>query len=470
MKNIHYYLMPHPPIMIPEVGKGEERKIINTTKACLQVAKEIASIKPDTIVVITPHGPMFQDAVAISLEESISGSLKQFNASSVQIEKTIDQELTKEIIKKATEANISYIPINHQILRRYYRAFELDHGTIVPLYYIEKAYPNYQLVHITYGLIKDIDLFRFGVIIKEAINELGRKAVVIASGDLSHRLTKDGTYPYSPKGKVFDDTLMRLLEKGDPVEVLKISKNLSEEAGECGLRSVFVMLGSINSSFKGEVLSYEGPFGVGYGVVKLTPTDSDENILKNLIIAAREKFKKKDISSNPYIKLARASIEYYLKTRKSLLIPSDTPEELLTKQAGVFVSLKKFGRLRGCIGTFLPTTENIASEIINNAISAAVRDPRFSPVKIDELADIDISVDVLSEPTSATIDELDPKVYGVIVSKGFKKGLLLPNLEGVDTVSEQLAIACEKAGINPSSNYHIEKFTVTRYYEGDKYE
>ena len=147
-------------------------------------------------------------------------------------------------------------------------------------------------------------------------------------------------------------------------------------------------------------------------------------------------------------------------------VPADIGPELKNRQAGVFVSLKKHGNLRGCIGTFLPTQASVAKEIIENAIAAATRDPRFHPVRPEELDIIDISVDVLSLPEDATKEELDPKVYGVIVSKGYKRGLLLPDLAGIDTVTEQLRIACRKAGIPVDADYGIERFKVTRYREG----
>jgi AmmeMemoRadiSam system protein A len=133
-------------------------------------------------------------------------------------------------------------------------------------------------------------------------------------------------------------------------------------------------------------------------------------------------------------------------------------------RAGVFVSLKKNGQLRGCIGTFEPCQENIASEIIHNAVAAGVNDPRFWPVELDEIPELDFSVDVLTPPEPVrSRDELDPKRYGVIVNNGRRTGLLLPDLDGVDTVDEQLSIACQKAGIAPDEPIHIFRFEVNRY-------
>lgn len=163
--------------------------------------------------------------------------------------------------------------------------------------------------------------------------------------------------------------------------------------------------------------------------------------------------------------LAKRTIEDYLRSGKVISAPSRIPE-VFQKKAGTFVSLHKKGKLRGCIGTYLPTQDNLANEIIKNAISAATQDPRFPPVDTSEIRDLEISVDVLSKPEPVKSKrELDPKKYGVIVSKGWQKGLLLPDLEGVDTVEQQLEIAKQKAGLGetPVEQLEIQRFTVTRY-------
>jgi len=167
---------------------------------------------------------------------------------------------------------------------------------------------------------------------------------------------------------------------------------------------------------------------------------------------------------HPYVELAKNTIEEYVKTGKISPVPAEIPPDM-KKKAGVFVSLKKKGQLRGCIGTFLPSTENIYTEIVRNAIASATQDPRFPPVNASELYEIEYSVDILSPPEPVkNLDELDPKKYGVIVVKGWQKGLLLPDIEGVNTVDEQLRIAKLKAGINPfDTDIEIYKFRVERY-------
>jgi len=168
-------------------------------------------------------------------------------------------------------------------------------------------------------------------------------------------------------------------------------------------------------------------------------------------------------SESAPVALARASLDYFLDKGTVLPVP-DHLSDILAGRAGVFVSLKKRNQLRGCIGTFSPTRDSIANEIIYNAISAGTEDPRFSPVQLEELSEIDISVDILEAPEAVdSIDKLDPQKYGVIVRKGRRSGLLLPMLEGVDTVDEQLGIAMQKAGINSDESIELYRFTVKRY-------
>ena len=165
---------------------------------------------------------------------------------------------------------------------------------------------------------------------------------------------------------------------------------------------------------------------------------------------------------HPVVKLAKETVESYIREAKLPKPTELTPE--MKEQAGVFVSLHKQGQLRGCIGTFDPAKENVAEEIINNAISSATRDPRFPPVTVSELDDLEYSVDILTKPEPIKdVEGLDPKKYGVIVESGYRRGLLLPDLEGVDSVEEQIATCRMKAGISPSEPIKLYRFQVRRF-------
>ncbi len=165
---------------------------------------------------------------------------------------------------------------------------------------------------------------------------------------------------------------------------------------------------------------------------------------------------------DPWTDLATQAVRTFVMSGHALSAPDPIPQEMRGR-AGVFVSIKKSGQLRGCIGTFFPAKETIAHEIIANAIKSASTDPRFPPIDKTELADLTISVDVLSEPEPCDESRLDPSRYGVIVENGWRRGLLLPDLEGVESVEEQVAIARSKAGIRPDEPIRLSRFTVERH-------
>ena len=165
---------------------------------------------------------------------------------------------------------------------------------------------------------------------------------------------------------------------------------------------------------------------------------------------------------HPLVRLAKKTVETFVKEGKVLKPEEITPE--MKERAGVFVSIHKLGELRGCIGSIEPQRSNVAEEIIANAIASATRDPRFFPIAPDELKDLDYSVDVLTTPEPVkSQDQLDPKRYGCIVEAGWRKGLLLPDLEGVDMVDEQIDICRQKAGIAPNEPVKLYRFEVKRY-------
>lgn len=172
---------------------------------------------------------------------------------------------------------------------------------------------------------------------------------------------------------------------------------------------------------------------------------------------------------DPIVALARASVESIVARGTVFPLPADAPEELTGRRAGAFVSLHEHGQLRGCIGTIAPVRKSLAEEVIRNGVAAATEDPRFAPVRPEELPHLEYSVDVLGEPEAVdNLEQLDPERYGVIVTRGHRRGLLLPDLEGVDTVFDQIAIAKQKAGIRPDEQVHLERFEVVRHTAGGK--
>lgn len=459
-----YYLMPHPPLIIPRVGRGQEKQIQKTIDGCNAIGLEIDRSGIHTIIVITPHGTVFRDAVALTGIENLKGDFGKFGAKQVSFDIKIDLTLTHEIIREAEKAQIAVAALNRENAKSYGVSLELDHGAAVPLSFV-KSLDKIELVHITYGMLSPIELYSFGRAIEKACRKTGTRAAIIASGDLSHRLTKDGPYPYSPYGAKFDSRLLELLEQGDFKGLFNLDGTMITEAGECGLRSLYILAGTLDGKdAKAEILSYEGPFGVGYGVARFKVSEG-RSIFDDIKNLGRESHVKRLEEGPAYTRLARRNIENFFRTGKSLTVKDIKDIELLNDRKGVFVSLKLAGELRGCIGTIEAVTGSVGEEILNNSISAAFNDPRFSPLREEELYQLDISVDLLYPAEKCSFEDLDPESYGVIVTSGRKRGLLLPMLEGIDSSEEQVSIALQKAGIGKNQSYEIERFKVERFKE-----
>jgi len=455
------YIVPHPPVVVPEVGMGREAEIRRTIDAYEEISRRIEEQDPETLIVITPHAVMYSDYIHISPGTKGRGSFSRFGAPHVSIEAPYDAEMIAELSEAAAAAGVAAGTLGE-------REKELDHGVLVPLYFITKRLKHFQIVRVSTSGLTLEEHYRFGMCIRDTAEKLGRRTVIIASGDLSHRLCNDGPYSYAREGPDFDRQITCAMQTADFMKFLAMDENFCNAAGECGLRSFVVMAGALDrTSVDAELLSYEGPFGVGYAICSYKPVavDPDRNFLDRMKRSRSEKIA--DIKSNedPFVQLARRSLEHYVRSGSMLELPDGLPAELTTERAGVFVSLKKHRRLRGCIGTIAPTEDSIAMEIIKNAVSAGVGDVRFPVVTADELDELVYSVDVLSKPEHISgKSELDVRKYGVIVSNGHRRGLLLPNLESVTTIDEQVEIALHKAGISPESHYAMERFEVVRHH------
>ncbi|MGI6097422.1 MAG: AmmeMemoRadiSam system protein A [Dethiobacteria bacterium] len=439
-------VLPHPPLIIPAIGKGDLERVANTVTAYKNMAQKIAHLEPDRLVIIIPHGPVFHDRLVLVAEEKIEGDFAQFNAPQAKVALQIDQELCHLIVREASAIGIETFLLDQRRALEYGISLRMDHGAGVPLYYLAEAGVRGYGIHLTIGMLPYRQLFHFGEALRQAIEKSGCRTVIVVSGDFSHRLIRGAPAGYHPQGREFDQKLIQYLKDYQVEKILNMDPQLIENAAECGLRPLIIALGALNDfEVETEIVSYEGPFGVGYLVAGLTP---------------RQKEGKEE---NEYVALARQALNKYV--REGVRIKAEKPlKEKFKRRAGVFVSLKKGEKLRGCIGTFVPTQPNLAEEIIENAISAGTRDPRFPPLVEEELEQISYAVDILSPPEAVdNLKELDPKRYGVIVRRGERRGLLLPDLEGVDTVEEQLSIARQKAGITPDEQVEIYRFRVERY-------
>ena len=455
------FMVPHPPMIVPEIGKGSERQVEETTRAYERVADEIAALAPETIIITSPHSVMYADYFHISPGSSANGSFRQFRAPSVKFTEQYDTELVGRICDLADAEDLPAGTMGE-------RDASLDHGTMVPLWFIRQKYQGGKIVRIGLSGLPLTDHYRLGELIAQAVEDTGRRAVLVASGDLSHKLQTYGPYGFAKEGPEYDRRIMDVCGRAAFEELFDFEEGFCEKAAECGHRSFVIMAGALDGlAVKATALSHQDVTGVGYGVCTFYPQGPDEgrHMLERYLEKAERECAEKAAKSDAYVRLALAAVESWVRDRMVLPVPAGLPSEMMKRRAGTFVSLHKNGQLRGCIGTIIATRDNIAQEVISNAISACSRDPRFSPVTTGELSALEISVDVLgdTEPVASTA-ELDVKRYGVIVSCGRKRGLLLPNLDGVDTVEDQIDIARRKGGIGEDDPYTLERFEVVRHF------
>ena len=454
------YMVPHPPMIVPEIGKGSERQITATIRAYEAVAAEIAELRPETVIISSPHSILYADYFHISPGKGAEGDFGRFGAPGVSFRETYDAELREAICGLADAKGFPAGTLGERDRR-------LDHGTMVPLHFIEQRYRDFRLIRTGLSGLSLAEHYAFGQIIREAVEKTGRRVVYVASGDLSHKLQEYGPYGFAPEGPEYDRRIMDVCSRGAFGELLDFEESFCDKAAECGHRSFVIMAGVLDGlEVQAKQLSHEDVTGVGYGICTFTPGEAsrERKFLEAWRRSQAEALRIRREKEDSYVRLARETIEKYVGSRERNTVPDWAPEEMTGRRAGVFVSIHKEGRLRGCIGTILPTAGSVAEEIIRNAVSASTRDPRFDPVRPEELDKLEINVDVLSEPERiSSKDELDVKRYGVIVSSGSRRGLLLPDLDGVDTVDEQVEIAMKKGGITARDRITLERFEVIRH-------
>jgi AmmeMemoRadiSam system protein A len=451
-------IAPHPPIMLAAVGGTRSSATEASAEAMRIIRDALVDFAPQTVVLVSPHAPAYLDEFAVDDSVLHEGDLAAFGDSLRRVWRG-DSELAAEIIRLAHGAAV---PCEPRGAHPSASPGVLDHATMVPLAFLDPD-STFSLVVVSlcalgYQAHRDL-----GSVVHAAAEGLGRRVAFVASGDLSHRLSHEAPSGYSPHGRVLDEAIVRIVRSGRLTDLASIDPMVVEDGGECGLRS-FVMLGGYcGEDSDSRVLSYESPWGVGYltAVVGARAVGS----VRDVSVHPPDSGRKGGTAGNPeseIVALAREALERKVRGGAESISP-ELHDSLYPSRAGVFVTLHRGGKLRGCIGTVIPAKSTLAEEVVANAVEAAIHDPRFPAITAEELEDLEVGVDVLHEPESCTFDELDPAVFGVIVSSRWRRGLLLPDLEGVHDAAQQVEIAMRKAHINRGEPRSLERFGVDRY-------
>ena len=431
--------------MVPEVGRESIAQVVHSIEAMAELTRRLIESGAESVILISPHAPLEADSFVAYEGPEVYADFSNFRVPGFHFTAAVDEQLLAAIKQAAAAKNYYVSMLPEQ---------ELDHGIAVPLYFLLQNGWHGRVVPLGYSFLSNEDHLRFGSCIKDAVEQVDRPVAFIASGDLSHRLKPQAPAGYDPDAHFFDEEVVAALRSNAPEKIVQIDHNLRRLAGECGYRSMLVAIGaSSDLPAACEVLSYEAPFGVGYLVAQLINQPRPVDDVEETEVALPA--------------LARRAVESFVRSGEIYESPENA-RGLLGSRAPCFVSLKTLtGELRGCIGTIEPAKDTLAKEIVANAISAAINDPRFEPVSEAELSNLRYSVDVLFPSEPATIDQLDPAVFGVIVEdeRGSRRGLLLPDIPGIVDAQQQVEIASRKAGIAPGEPVKLYRFKVERFRE-----
>ena len=429
-------LMCHAPIVVPAVAGERADQCSGTTSAMRQAAARVRAHAPDVLVVISPHGRRDKTRWSVCTAEAVSGSFARFGAPGAGVDLPGAPAAAALLRAQAIEL----AELSHADLDR-------DHGALVPLYFTQQAGYRGPTLIITPPARHSEQHEQLGQAIARAASYAGQRWVVLASGDMSHRLIPGAPAGFHPRAAQFDDHFRACIDRGSLREACTPDLALRDLAAEDVVDSVAVAAAAVDYQSAGHrTLCYEGPFGVGYLEAVLFDAGAEQPPWAALLQTARDAIAHHLVDTVPPAKA---------------LLPSPW-----RKARGVFVTLRRHnGTLRGCVGHTTPSHRTLVDEVTACAVAAAVRDARFQPVRADELPSLRIEISLLTPPERVhEPSKLDPQRYGIIVSHGAARGVLLPNVDGVSTYQEQIRIAAEKGQLPQQRRDHwqIERFEVQK--------
>jgi AmmeMemoRadiSam system protein A len=447
-------LMPHAPILVPGVGGDRGGAAAASRRAMRAAAKSVMSHRPETLMLISPHSPRRPQAFGLWADDLLQGSFAELDAPQVEMSLPLDRPLAEAIVVEMHARGLETWMIRH---------CPLDHGAMVPLWFLAEAGWTGPTVILGLNHSRDGGLTALGEAVATAAQSLPRRLAIIASGDMSHRLTANAPCGFHPLAHQFDETFIHLVRAGDYRKLEKIAPELRELAAEDAVDSTLIAASAANWQTTGhQVLNYEGRFGVGYGVAVLFAEKTHSSGAEPADPAAG----KSDGTMLPG--LARRSVETAL--RGSFEQSPSLAGKYLSAARGVFVTIRtREGKLRGCVGTLEPVCPNVVAETWRSARLAALQDKRFAPVTVEEMAGLRFEVSVLHSREEVTLEnELDPRRYGVVVSTSDRRSsLLLPGIKEIRTPEQQLRLARKKGWISPDESIMIQRFQTDHFEELD---
>lgn len=434
-------LMCHAPIVIPAVGGARGEDCRATTTAMAEAARCLVAQAPDVIVLCSPHTPRSRSAFGVVDGAVVRGDLARFGTPEVRVELPACEDARAALLQAAAEEGVAAERIDPG---------PLDHGAMVPLAFLwDAGWRGRTLVFAFPARSAHDDAVLMGRAIRRAADARGERWALLASGDMSHRLQPDAPSGFHPDAHLFDEQLVAHVKRGDLAAAATFDEALRELAAEDMVESIDVARGALGEDrAHNRVLSYEGPFGVGYLVAVLHEDDPiDHRAGDN---AAGD-------NDGLLLRIARESISA-ATTGRTYRPPSLSAA--FRAPMGVFVTLHSPGhRLRGCVGRMeLDDDRPFEAQLADVAVSAATRDPRFPAVGAEEIPALAMEISLLGHEEPCEPGDLDPATFGASVEFGSRRAVLLPEIEGINTAEEQLAVVLDKAGIPDGAPFKLRRF------------
>lgn len=455
---------------------SKDEAVQRSIRAVKDIALDIAKVKPETILVISKDGNIFDDAVNVDFTLRMSGSLDE-DGVSVSMEKECDMGLLEEINSRSNREELPVFMMNTKKAEEYGVEQELTPATITALYYIDKVYPDYKIVQVTTGDVARKDLYEIGMILREAAEANQKPAYAIVCENQSDCL--ESAYDeYREAGQSYDAQVQADLKDQDYLDLMLMKQRFIEKADAQGYDSLMIYLGMLEKiKNQTEVLSYEAPMGQGWLVAKSAfDLEGDfiiPSVLKEYVDVRTREREALQAQEPEILKMIRQAAKLWVEHQKKLDLSTylelmedkELAEQLVNQQTGVYVTIYKDGRMRGCMGSVTPTAENVGEALINYTIEACAYDTRFVPVTEEELPQLSFTVDILETPETVEDpkQELDPARYGIIVEQGVYRSVVLPNTPGIFTPEDQVQRALERAGIHRVIMDDEDRLVIQRF-------
>lgn len=437
------FFLPHNANLVPEISHDEDI-FFNTKKALNVMAQKIAEIKPDTIVIISPHGEAYSDFFQLGEGLVTFGNFQDQGAPQLNFRCLYDS-FTRKVLDDLASAIDFPAGSENSDMR------DLDHGVMVPLYFINPYFSEYELLRVGISGLPLIKHYELGKLIHDAFEKTGKKAVIIASGDLSH--AKNGSP--SDQQLAFDEAMVQIMRNGNFGDLFNFPREELRVVRQCGARPLAILAGALDGhKIESAIYSYENQEGIGAAVVYFDIKEKDSSRCFGDLYLEKERLNASEASKeeDDYVQLARKVIKDHVTKAGKTKLNRTKGKGIPNVKGGLFVEVEEFGERKAIAGEITQTRRNLTTELVTMARVCAMDNFEHPPIKKEDLPYITIKVMVVKNLKKCSLKDIDPQKHGIYITKMRKSGSVFPEEGNMKTPKEMLDTAKLYAGISPSDN------------------